>query len=109
MTGLQLGAILTAAGVFATALSPSMTAADPATDDRRQPVTLPPVEALTIDSDFRVFMAPEVPAEIHRQGLRRLWRLLGWENDGLGNYEADYSGRAAVAEDAAEASRVARR
>ena len=34
---------------------------------------LPAIESLTANSDFSAFMRPEVPEELRRQALRRLW------------------------------------
>lgn len=38
-----------------------------------QPPELPPVESLTRDSDYSVFMRPDVPDDLRRQALRKLW------------------------------------
>jgi len=35
------------------------------------------IEALTLESDFTVFMASDVPEDVRRTGLRRLWALMG--------------------------------
>ncbi|GAA0595003.1 DUF3306 domain-containing protein [Caenispirillum bisanense] len=54
---------------------------------------LPPVDSLTRDSDFTPFLRKEVPAELRRQALRRLWRsdpLLA-NLDGLNDYEENYA------------------
>jgi hypothetical protein len=37
------------------------------------PATLPPVESLTKESDYTLFMRPEVPEELRQKALRRLW------------------------------------
>ena len=37
------------------------------------PESLPPVESLTKDSDYSVFMRPEVPEDLRQRALRRLW------------------------------------
>ena len=34
---------------------------------------IPPVESLTGDSDYRAFVGQDVPPELHRAALRRLW------------------------------------
>jgi hypothetical protein len=36
---------------------------------------LPPLDSLTKDSDFSPFMRPEVPEDLRRQALRKLWVL----------------------------------
>lgn len=35
--------------------------------------SLPPVDSLTSDSDYSVFMRPEVPEDLRQKALRRLW------------------------------------
>lgn len=37
------------------------------------PATLPPIESLTKESDYALFMRPEVPEALRQQALRRLW------------------------------------
>jgi Protein of unknown function (DUF3306) len=37
------------------------------------PASLPPVESLTKDSDYSLFMRPEVPEDLRQKALRRLW------------------------------------
>jgi hypothetical protein len=37
------------------------------------PADLPPVESLTKESDYSLFMRPEVPEELRRKALRQLW------------------------------------
>ena len=36
---------------------------------------LPPIDSLTKDSDFSLFMRPEVPDDMRNKALRRLWAL----------------------------------
>lgn len=43
--------------------------AEPAFD----PASLPPVESLGADSDYTVFLAPEVPQALRLQALRKAW------------------------------------
>jgi hypothetical protein len=48
-------------------------------DDRppgRHPVVRPDIGALTVDSDFTVFMHKDVPESVRRAALRRLWVLM---------------------------------
>jgi hypothetical protein len=65
--------------------------------DRTEPIdpdSLPPVESLTYDSDYTVFLREGVPPEIRKQALQRLWRsdpVLA-NLDGLLEYGEDYSG-----------------
>jgi len=54
---------------------------------------LPPVEELTAESDYTAFLADNVPEEIKRAALRKLWRsdpVFG-ELDGLNDYDEDYN------------------
>lgn len=37
------------------------------------PATLPPIETLTVESDFSVFLAKGVPAGLRQAALRKLW------------------------------------
>jgi hypothetical protein len=37
------------------------------------PASLPPVDSLTKDSDYSLFMRPEVPEDLRQKALRRLW------------------------------------
>jgi hypothetical protein len=89
MTARKLSLVLTAISLFGMALPGSVSAADAAANDRQRPMALASIQELTIESDFTAFMAPEVPAETHRLALWKLWRLLGWESDGLSTYESD--------------------
>lgn len=50
--------------------------AGPAIADDRPPVAYVDVSALTIDSDFTVFMHKEVPQDVQRAALRKLWLLM---------------------------------
>ena len=53
---------------------------------------LPPVESLTIDSDFRAFLEPKVDEGLRRQALRQLFRDPHFNvMDGLDVYIDDYS------------------
>jgi hypothetical protein len=63
-------------------------AAQPAADS----VALPPVETLTIDSDFTAFLQPRVAETIKRQALKQLFRDPRFNvMDGLDVYVGDYS------------------
>ena len=54
--------------------------------------TLPPVESLTIDSDFTPFFQPKVGEALKRQALRQLFRDPRFNvMDGLDVYVGDYS------------------
>jgi hypothetical protein len=53
---------------------------------------LPPVESLTIDSDFKAFMQPEVDADLRRAAVKQLFRSPQFNvMDGLDTYIDDYS------------------
>jgi hypothetical protein len=87
----------------ATALNPvaaPATAAGPAPVDVASPpaaapasaTTLPPVESLTIDSDFTPFFQPKVGEALKRQALKQLFRDPQFNvMDGLDVYVGDYS------------------
>ena len=54
---------------------------------------LPPVEELTAESDYTVFLADHVPEAIKRAALHKLWRsdpVLA-NLDGLNDYDEDYN------------------
>jgi N-acetylglucosamine kinase-like BadF-type ATPase len=46
---------------------------------------LPAIDSLTAESDFTVFMAPDVPAPVRAAALRKLWRTnpIFSQSDGL--------------------------
>jgi hypothetical protein len=61
---------------------PSPSQAAPTEDEKKEdakeekpfdPADLPPVESLTKDSDYSLFMRPEVPQELRQKALRQLW------------------------------------
>jgi hypothetical protein len=56
------------------------------------PAPLPPVESLTIDSDFRAFFGPKVDEGLRRQALKQLFRDPHFNAmDGLDVYIGDYT------------------
>lgn len=63
-------------------------------EDAPPPPELPPVDSLTAESDFTPFLRAEVPEDLHRQALRRLWTSdpVYANDDGLKDYADDYSG-----------------
>ncbi|CAO3354463.1 DUF3306 domain-containing protein [Azospirillum palustre] len=67
------------------AASPEAEADDPLKD-------LPPIEELTGESDFTPFLRAEVPEDLHRQALRKLWTSdpIYANDDGLKDYADDY-------------------
>ncbi|MGH6926696.1 MAG: DUF3306 domain-containing protein [Dongiaceae bacterium] len=54
---------------------------------------LPPIESLTRDSDFTIFMRDGVPDDLRNQALRKLWRSdpVFANLDGMLEYGEDYS------------------
>lgn len=53
---------------------------------------LPPIEALTFDSDFTAFLSPKVDASLRQQALRKLFRDPRFNvMDGLDVYIDDYT------------------
>jgi hypothetical protein len=69
-----------------------MPAAAPASAVREHSQSLPPVESLTIDSDFSAFLDPRVDETLKRQALRQLFRDPHFNvMDGLDTYIDDYS------------------
>ncbi|WP_434617860.1 DUF3306 domain-containing protein [Azospirillum sp. B2RO_4] len=54
---------------------------------------LPPIEDLTGESDFTPFLRAEVPEDLHRQALRKLWASdpVYANDDGLKDYADDYA------------------
>lgn len=47
----------------------------PAAAGHASKLNLPPMESLTLASDFTVFMQPGVPKAVQASALRKLWRL----------------------------------
>lgn len=75
---------------------PAEAAAEPAeaTPEADDPLKdLPPVEDLTLESDFTPFLRAEVPDDLHRQALRKLWTSdpVFANDDGLKDYADDYA------------------
>lgn len=91
-----------ASGAPAPAVEP-----EPATP---QELELPDVETLDAGSDFRPFLKPEVPADLRREALRKLWRVNPIINslDGLDDYYVtqDFTDRATVVADLKTVYRV---
>nr|WP_211113597.1 DUF3306 domain-containing protein [Azospirillum endophyticum] len=68
--------------------------ADVAQPEAEDPLKdLPPVEELTAESDFTPFLRAEVPEDLHRQALRKLWTSdpIYANDDGLKDYADDYA------------------
>lgn len=54
-------------------LPPAVVPAEPPTEEK--PVELPPLETLTRESDYSLFMRGDVAADLRTQALRKLWTL----------------------------------
>jgi hypothetical protein len=71
------------------ASTPTVAPADTTTD---APAPLPPIESLTLESDFTAFMRPDVDPSLRRAALRKLFRDPRFNvMDGLDVYIDDYS------------------
>jgi hypothetical protein len=67
-------------------------AALPVAEPVVEPADLPPIESLTIDSDFTAFLQPRVAETVKRQALKQLFRDPRFNvMDGLDVYIDDYS------------------
>ena len=67
-------------------------AALPVAEPVVEPADLPPIESLTIDSDFTAFLQPKVAETVKRQALKQLFRDPRFNvMDGLDVYIDDYS------------------
>jgi hypothetical protein len=67
-------------------------AASPAVDPKAPPPELPPIDKLTIDSDFRGFFHPKVDENLRRAALKKLFSDPHFNvMDGLDVYIDDYS------------------
>ena len=82
--------------------SPSADAADRNEVERQGPVApaeapaaapeLPPIESLGEDSDYSAFLASDVPADLQRKALRKLFQSPKFNvRDGLDDYDLDFS------------------
>lgn len=58
-------------------------------EDEFDPASLPPIESLTIESDFKAFLHRKVPLELRSAALRRAWSLDPAIRDFVG--PADYA------------------
>lgn len=53
---------------------------------------MPPIESLTEESDYSVFLSPRVSEALRKQALRKLFRGAGFNvRDGLDDYDEDYT------------------
>jgi hypothetical protein len=58
-------------------------------EDEFDPASLPPIESLTLESDFKAFLHRKVPLELRSAALRRAWSLDPAIRDFIG--PADYA------------------
>jgi hypothetical protein len=71
---------------------PPEKAPDQTVDPKAPPPELPPVDKLTIDSDFRAFFHPKVGEDVRRAALKKLFSDPRFNvMDGLDVYIDDYS------------------
>ena len=72
--------------------APPQKAPEPVVDPKAPPPELPPVDKLTIDSDFRGFFHPKVGEDVRRAALKKLFSAPRFNvMDGLDVYIDDYS------------------
>lgn len=67
---------------------------DPIPEPNAEPTDadMPPVEALTAESDFSPFLSPKVSEGLRRLALRKLFHLPEFNvTDGLNDYDEDYT------------------
>jgi hypothetical protein len=62
-------------------------------EDEFDPASLPPIESLTIESDFKAFLHRKVPLDLRAAALRRAWSLDPSIRDFIGpaDYAWDYN------------------
>ena len=63
------------------------------------PLSVPPIESITADTDIRGFLAPGVPPELTRAALRRAWAADPKIRDfvGLADYDWDFNAPGSMA------------
>jgi hypothetical protein len=63
------------------------------------PLSVPPIESITADTDIRCFLAPGVPPELTRAALRRAWAADPKIRDfvGLADYDWDFNALGSMA------------
>jgi Protein of unknown function (DUF3306) len=73
--------------------APAVPTADADTAAAEAAPDLPPIEELTRDSDYSVFLAKNVPESLRREALRKLWRSdpVFANLDGLNDYCEDFN------------------
>ncbi|MYI88831.1 MAG: DUF3306 domain-containing protein [Gammaproteobacteria bacterium] len=60
--------------------------------EEKAPVELPPIESLGEDSDYSLFMSPEVDEKLKKLALRKLFKTPAFNVvDGLNDYDDDFT------------------
>lgn len=60
--------------------------------EEKAPVELPPIESLSEDSDYSLFMSPEVDEKVKKLALRKLFKSPFFNVvDGLNDYDDDFT------------------
>lgn len=68
-----------------------------ALEEERKEIELPPIESLDENSDYSVFMSPEVDTAVQKLAMRKLFRLPQFGVlDGLNDYDEDFTTFAAL-------------
>ncbi len=72
---------------------PEVSNDETASDAEQQPSDLPSIDSLDADSDYTPFLGEDVPEDLAREALRKLWRSdpVFANLDGLNDYDGDYS------------------
>ncbi len=61
-------------------------------EEEKAPVELPPIESLNDDSDYSLFMSPEVDENLKKLALRKLFKAPFFNVvDGLNDYDDDFT------------------
>ena len=61
-------------------------------EEEKAPVELPPIESLSEESDFSLFMSPEVDEKLRKLALRKLFKSPAFNVvDGLNDYDDDFT------------------
>ena len=70
----------------------SETSTETVEPDDKEPVELPPIESLDEDSDYSLFMSPEVDEGLRKLALRKLFKSPMFNVvDGLNDYDDDFT------------------
>ena len=65
---------------------------DQTEEEEKAPVELPPIESLSEESDYSLFMSPEVDEKLRKLALRKLFKSPAFNVvDGLNDYDDDFT------------------